>query len=1615
MNTLAMMKVKVSALLAIAMLGGGIASVYAQDSGGEVENIPLNQLLYDKNILDRLKVSYELQPHDQGLMGDKIDKKTGLLQFEHVDVSLPGNSALPVEIRRVFSYREESKGELAGWELDVPKISYALPDWKAIPLTGQINIIIGGGRPEGYNDEIQQQCSGDIKAQSLSFSGGDYLAIAWGRNYTSGPQLMIPGQGKQGFMWNRDRLSGAASSDYRFVTKNKWRISCIAQAGGTGEGFVAESPQGIKYTFDTLIKSRKPNGDIEADGYYFGYLTNFDFVATKVEDRFGNWVKYNYIDGKLTRIHSNDGRTIDIDYDPSNHDFIDSVSVGERVWRYEYQDTPWPPGSSTFFSTRLTDVILPSGSSWQFNINKTPEPAYDYKEPWQRLKDGLPPGTSYVRVLEPAYEITHPDGTKGSFIVGQVEHCDTGVHPDPMASRPFGHLDMIMARACPYFYSLVSKTLSGPGMAPQTWTYDYSENAGNYHAFNGNNDIVYDTDGTVMLGGVNRGRDNIDEFQLTGTLPSNIDNYHYRSSIITQPDGSYAKYFINRNRLSNKYDLIIAEQYFSGADQLLKEVKHEHSDGTKFGDSFFMPVEMAHIHNQTRKLIKVGTQSFYGVGSDVFTKEYQSFDQYDVPQITYLHNNVDLAKKRYIKRDYIHDTANWLLNLPTTLSLSTNGVNYSEVSKTSYHGATSNYKSLPNCSYSYTQLFSCNESYHLNTTDQNGLLKKVTFNQDGYWREFGNYKRGQPQQISQPTAGSSTVSQLMHLTIDDNGWVKQTEDFEGNTTDYDYDLLGRLTDIIPQDTQWAPTTITYQTISSNEGFSVLAPGMLRQTVIRGNYQKDNYLDSRLRSLLTVEQDITDNNSIRYQLNRFDALNKPTFTSYPSTSPVESSGTHYLYDGLQRLKRTNVDSELGQLSSITEYLDGNRIKTTDFNGNETTTTYLAYGSPQYKQALNIESPESVTTSMVYNLFDRLTSITQGGITQSNVYDSYQQLCKEVRPDIGNKAYHYNAIGQLTWSAHGSSIDSSTTGCDIAVAVQDKTSYQYDYNGNTDLIIYGDGTASRDYSYDKNGNVKTISATGYSQSYNYNSANLLDDETLVVNGKTFTLDYGYDALGNLSQLTYPDGLAPVSYAPNALGQPTQAIRQYANYSTDVFVNAGVSYYPNGMVNHFTYGNGATHTTTLNSRQIPEQLHDQFYNNDQLHFSYTYDANSNIKSITNPRDGGIYSLSNLTYDGLDRLKTTTGGTGIGSSALTYDELGNIKTYSNTSAFKPSDLTYSYNNNRLSGVSGPGSTGYNFNSSDSYDSRGNVTNNGKRSFTYNLANQMTGSGSNSYIYDGHNRRVMTQDSKGTSYSMYSQSGRLLYRETSAGAVNYIFLGGKLVAKEGAGVTSQNSIMNYKPFGDSVEAAKDEVGYTGHKFDTDLGLSYMQARYYDPVIGRFYSNDPVDALTFIQKGNVQGFNRYAYANNNPYKYTDPNGESPTIAAGAGAGCAATGPGCPVGAVVGGLIGAIIGVAIADAAINHFNESSEGTRTLGDLETIHDSDHAQNDPAIGELNDNDLADALTNPSEGDKVTVKGNKVYDGNTRVNEAKSRGFDGGMEIPVDELPNPPIDIDNDPLGGY
>ncbi|MDG4558492.1 MAG: RHS repeat-associated core domain-containing protein [Candidatus Contendobacter sp.] len=82
-----------------------------------------------------------------------------------------------------------------------------------------------------------------------------------------------------------------------------------------------------------------------------------------------------------------------------------------------------------------------------------------------------------------------------------------------------------------------------------------------------------------------------------------------------------------------------------------------------------------------------------------------------------------------------------------------------------------------------------------------------------------------------------------------------------------------------------------------------------------------------------------------------------------------------------------------------------------------------------------------------------------------------------------------------------------------------------------------------------------------------------------------------------------------------------------------------------------------------------------------------------------------------------------------------------------------------------------------------------------------------------------------------------------------------------------------YRPYGERLlnGASPDtnRLWFTGKPQDPDTGLSYLGARYYSPQLGRFMGIDP----KAVDPGDPHSFNRYAYANNNPYKYVDPDGK----------------------------------------------------------------------------------------------------------------------------------------------
>lgn len=138
-----------------------------------------------------------------------------------------------------------------------------------------------------------------------------------------------------------------------------------------------------------------------------------------------------------------------------------------------------------------------------------------------------------------------------------------------------------------------------------------------------------------------------------------------------------------------------------------------------------------------------------------------------------------------------------------------------------------------------------------------------------------------------------------------------------------------------------------------------------------------------------------------------------------------------------------------------------------------------------------------------------------------------------------------------------------------------------------------------------------------------------------------------------------------------------------------------------------------------------------------------------------------------------------------------------------------------------------------------------------------------------------------------------LLFASTHAfaqtgGTVTYVYTdpqGTPLAETDASG--NITATFEYTPYGTYAPqgtltpgAAPKGPGYTGHVSDPETNLVYMQARYYDPVTGRFLSVDPNSP----NEANLFSFGRYVYANNNPVLNVDPNGKQSTFDAGYWAG-----------------------------------------------------------------------------------------------------------------------------------
>ncbi len=126
-----------------------------------------------------------------------------------------------------------------------------------------------------------------------------------------------------------------------------------------------------------------------------------------------------------------------------------------------------------------------------------------------------------------------------------------------------------------------------------------------------------------------------------------------------------------------------------------------------------------------------------------------------------------------------------------------------------------------------------------------------------------------------------------------------------------------------------------------------------------------------------------------------------------------------------------------------------------------------------------------------------------------------------------------------------------------------------------------------------------------------------------------------------------------------------------------------------------------------------------------------------------------------------------------------------------------------------------------------------------------------------------------------YSAGGTRVAMRTGSSTLNYLpgdHLDSQTLTLTSAGARlATNTELRYMPYGApryTAGTTPTSFNFTGQRKDSGSGLLFYNARWYDPVVGRFLQADTL----VPSPGDPQALNRYSYSNNNPLRYVDPSG-----------------------------------------------------------------------------------------------------------------------------------------------
>lgn len=1377
---------------------------------------------YDKLIASRSSVT----TLGADLFGDEVDLYTGALSFRQVDVSLPGNNGLEVAVGRRFTPRQwfNRQGMFGDWDLDIPHLegTFATAGWITLGTPSNARCSQYGPPPSATG------------TQGNVFSADEF----WAGNF-----LVLPGR-KGGGEILKARAGTPVPSDgqtYPLTTRDGVVFRCLPSVtgSGTGEGFEAVTPDGTRYRFDYI--SYRTARRVERDT---GYLNRREvwILPTLVTDRFGNTVTYTWGTSSLT-IAASDGRWLTLTYANGR---VASVTDGTRTWSYSYTTVS---GSVV----RLSTVTLPDASQWSFSLEGLRGALH---EPVSgSCVEG---GTFYPS--SGSGTLVHPSGATGTFAVAGTVHGRSYVPPDCRGYAESGY-----AYYPAYFTmaSITSKAISGPGLANQTWTYSY-----------GPDNACWSTAGQP------------------GMYPCNAGSPTTKYVQVTAPDASVTRYTFGNKFRDTEAQLLQVDAGVSGSTALRTTVNTYAPPSTgPWPDPYGLSIQprndgyMASRHAplQTRVITQQGQNFNWQVSATCGSGSSWCYDPHARP------TKILRGATRTETLAYHDNTTKWVLGQLAQTAV--NGIVTASATYDSTYATQLTFSAFTRLKQTLTW-----DTWSPASSGQLGTIQTVRDGNNNL-TTLSSWKRGIPQGILH--ADNYTESAV----VNDQGWITSVTDENGFTTGYGYDAMGRLSSIVypaGDSTVWNNTTLVFQPFGSAE--YGIAAGHWRQTVTTGNAVKVTYFDALWRPVLTREYDANVAGTLRFQRFSYDHEGHTTFASYPGATDALTAGITTQYDALGRVAWVSQHSELGALNTYSSYLSGFQTQVTDPRGYQTTTSYLAFDEPTTEWPVLIAHPQGAYTHISRDVFGKPTQLRRsdsgspvgGSVALSRYYvyrPDYQTLCKTIEPETGATVRDYDGAGNLGWIASGLNLP-STADCNLNEGYYSgRTVYRgFDARNRLGSLGFQDGRGNQTWVYTPDGlpsSITTNNANGGEQvinSYTYNKRRLLTSESLTQPGwYTWTMNYGFDGNAHLSQQSYPSGLV-VYRSLNALGQTTQVYDQFGTTYA-----SGVSYHPNGAVAGFTYGNGIVHTMTQNARQLPQRSTD----GSVADLGYAYDPNGNVGQIADYVNG--QQTRGMSYDGLNRLTQTTSSM-FGTASYGYDVLDNLTHVAvGASNNRPArDHYYCYDGAwRLTEIRSGGCGGA-MQWTLSWDVQGNLYAKGAQTYEFDYGNRLRAvPGLEYYRYDGYGRRVLNNHPTENFLYQYGQSGELAFIWYEGRHNEMVYLAGSLVAIRdtpvggspavkyqhndalGSPIATTNASQGlidtteYEPYGaQGNRPLANGPGYTGHVQDAATGLTYMQQRYYDPVVGRFLSADPVTAL----EAPVAAFNRYRYANNNPYKFVDPDG-----------------------------------------------------------------------------------------------------------------------------------------------